>query len=57
MHERVKHSFLEKCCDETIRLKRYDYFIQVQGQIYVASDLDIKGIHAVLYFEGEMPPI
>ena len=32
-----KTFFLEKLSDGTIRLKRnHDYFIQVQGQLYVA---------------------
>ena len=45
-----KTFFLEKLSDGTIRLKRnHDYFIQVQGQFYVASDLNIESIHGVLW--------
>ena len=43
-----KTFFLEKLSDRT-RLKRnHDYYIQVQGQFYVASDLNIESIHSVL---------
>ena len=45
-----KTFFLEKLSDGTIRLKRnHDYFIQVQGQLYVASDLNIESIHGALW--------
>ena len=45
-----KTFFLEKLSDGTIRLKRnHDYHIQVQGQFYVASDLNIESIHGVLW--------
>ena len=44
-----KTFFLEKLSDRT-RLKRnHDYHIQVQGQLYVASDLNIESIHGVLW--------
>ena len=46
-----KTFFLEKLSDGTIRLKRnHDYFIQVQGQLYVASDLNIESIHGALWW-------
>jgi len=42
---KTKKFFLEKLSDGTIRLKRtYDYYIQVQGQLYVAYNLDLKGV-------------
>ena len=42
--------------DGTIRLKRnHDYYIQVQGQLYVAKDLNIESIHVIVYFGEEMP--
>ena len=40
--------FLEKLNDGTIRIKRnHDYYIQVQGQLYVATDLNIETIHVM----------
>ena len=51
-----KTFFLEKLNDGTIRLKRnHDYYIQVQGQLYVATDLNIESIHVIVYFGEEMP--
>ena len=51
-----KTFFLEKLNDGTIRLKRnHDYYIQVQGQLYVAKDLNIESIHVIVYFGEEMP--
>ena len=51
-----KTFFLEKLNDGTIRLKRnHDYYIQVQGQLYVATDFNIESIHVIVYFGEEMP--
>ena len=51
-----KTFFLEKLNDGTIRLKRnHDYYIQVEGQLYVATDLNIESIHVIVYFGEEMP--
>ena len=51
-----KTFFLEKLNDGTTRLKRnHDYYIQVQGQLYVAKDLNIESIHVIVYFGEEMP--
>ncbi|XP_078372649.1 uncharacterized protein LOC144656291 [Oculina patagonica] len=51
-----KNFFLEKLSDGMIRLKRnHDYYIQVQGQLYAASNLALKGIIFVVYFGEEMP--
>ena len=51
-----KTFFLEKLSDGTIRPKRnHDYYIQVQGQLYVATDLNIESIHVIVYFGEEMP--
>ena len=51
-----KTFFLEKLNDGTIRLKRNrDYYIQVQGQLYVATDLNIESIHVIVYIGEEMP--
>ena len=42
--------------DGTVRLKRtHDYYLQVQGQLYVASNLGLKGIVFIVYFGEEMP--
>ena len=44
-----KNVCLEKLNDGTIRLKRnHDYYIQVQGQLYSASNLALKGIGFVV---------
>ena len=51
-----KNFCLEKLNDGTIRLKRnHDYYIQVQGQLYSASNLALKGIVFVVYFGVGMP--
>ena len=51
-----KNFCLEKVNDGTIRLKRnHDYYIQVQGQLYSASHLALKGIVFVVYFGEGMP--
>ena len=51
-----KNFCLEKLNDGTIRLKRnHDYYIQVQGQLYSASNLALKGIVFVVYFGEGMP--
>ena len=53
---KTKNFFLEKLSDGTIRLKRtQDYYIQVQGQLYVAYNLDLKGIVFIVYFGEELP--
>jgi len=52
----LKDFFLEKLSDGIIRLKRkHDYYIQVQGKLYAASNLALKGIIFVVYFGEEMP--
>ena len=52
-----KNFCLEKLNDGTIRLKRnHDYYIQVQGQLYSASSVALKGIVFVVYF-GEGKPL
>ena len=51
-----KNFCLEKLNDGTIRLKRnHDHYIQVQGQLYSASNLSLKGIVFVVYFGEGMP--
>ena len=51
-----KNFCLEKVNNRTIRLKRnHDYYIQVQGQLYSASHLALKGIVFVVYFGEGMP--
>jgi len=46
----------EKLNDGTIELKRnHNYYIQVQGQLYSASSLALKGIVLVFYFGEGMP--
>ena len=46
-----KTFFLEKRNDGTIRLKRnHDYFIQVQGQLFSATNLALKDIIFTVYF-------
>ena len=56
MPAKVKNFCLEKLSDGTIRLKRnHDYYIQVQGQLYSASNLALKGIAFILYFGEGMP--
>ena len=53
---KTKNFFLEKLSNGTIRLKRtHDYYIQVQGQLYVAYNLDLKGIVFIVYFGEELP--
>ena len=55
MPVRLKNFFLEKLSDGTIRLKRtHDYYIQVQEQLYVAYNLDLKGIVFIVYFGEEL---
>ena len=45
----------KKTSDGTVRLKRtHDYYLQVQGQLYLASNLGLKGSVLIVYF-GEMP--
>ena len=52
----TKRFFLEKLSDGTIRLKiTHDYYIQVQQQLYVAYNLDLKGIVFIAYFGEELP--
>ena len=52
---KTKKFFLEKLSDGNIRLKRtHDYYIQVQGQLYVAYNLDLKGIVFIVYFGEEL---
>ena len=54
---KTKKFFLEKLSDGTIRLKRtHYYYIQVQRQLYVAYNLDLKGIVFIVYF-GEGVPL
>ena len=50
-----KTFFLEKLNDGTTRLKRNHDYYQVQGQLYVATDLNIESIHVIVYFGEEMP--
>ena len=46
----------KKASDGTVRLKRtHDYYLQVQGQLYVASNLGLKGIVFIVYSGEEMP--
>ena len=53
---KIKNFFLEKLNNGTIRLKRnHDYYIQVQGQLYSASKLALKGVVFVVYFGEGMP--
>ena len=53
---KVKNFCLEKLNDGTIRLKRnHDCYIQVQGRLYSASNLALKGIVFVVYFGEGMP--
>ena len=53
---KTKKVFLEKLSDGTIRLKRtHEYYIQVQGQLYVACNLDLKGIVFIVCFGEELP--
>ena len=52
-----KNFCLEKLNDGTIRLKRnHDSYIQVQGQLYSACNLALKGIVFIVYFGEGMPP-
>ena len=51
---KTKKFFLEKLSDGHVRLKRnHNYYIQVQGQLYVASNLGLKG---VVFWRGDVSP-
>ena len=55
---KTKNFFLEKLSDGTVRLKRTHYYYLQDcplGQLYVASNLGLKGIVLIVYFGEEMP--